>query len=100
MTPARERLLRLALAMPEEAVVPVAKYIVWICPGLANAKLPAFVLEKVELLEDLRRVASDPKLLVQVSKEIDRLKREPSRPRPRRENIVRLFGETEGPDAA
>jgi hypothetical protein len=40
MTPARERLLRLALAMPEAGVTVIAKSIVWICPGLEKDGRP------------------------------------------------------------
>jgi hypothetical protein len=100
MTPARERLLRLALAMPEEGVATIVKSIVWICPGLANANRPALVQEKVELLESLRRVASDPELLGQLSRELEQLKQTPIEPHPCRENVVRLFEGSEGPEAA
>lgn len=55
---------------------------------------------KVELLEDMRRVASDPKLQDQLLNELEQLRQTPIKPRPRRGNITRLFGGSEGPDAA
>jgi hypothetical protein len=91
MTPEREKLLRLALAMPEEAVATIGKSITWICPGLTDAKMPVFVREKVELLADLRRVASDPELRGLLSQEIDRMKAGHVPPEPFVGNVVALF---------
>ena len=91
MTPAREKLLRLVLAMPEAGVETIAKSILWICPGLANSQLPSFVRKKVELLEELRAVATDPALLSQVTRELALLKQQPVEPRPPRDNVVSLF---------
>jgi hypothetical protein len=91
MTPTREKLLRLALAMPEPGVETITKSILWICPGLANPNLPAFVRKKVELLEELRAVATGPALLSQVTRELALLKQQPVEPRPPRDNVVPLF---------
>jgi hypothetical protein len=93
MTPARERLLRLALEMPEQAVATIARSILWTCPGMEDATKPMLVRAKVELLEGLGSIAHDPKLRALFKEEIERLKAAPRPVRAKRDsNIVPLFG--------
>ena len=92
MTPEREKLLRLVVAMPEEAVGVTARSIVWVCPGLADETRPIFQRNKVELLEALGGIIHDPVLRERFSAELKRLKAEhvPAEPVPG--NVVALFG--------
>jgi hypothetical protein len=94
MTPARERLVRLALAMPEEAVEVIAKTSVWICPGLENATGPAFVKDKAELMLSLALMAQDPELQRLTLREVRRLAAMPVPEIPSKpDNVVALFSE-------
>jgi hypothetical protein len=60
MTPARERLLRIVLAMPEAGVTVIAKSIGWICPGLEQAGRPMMRQDAQRGAEKGRR-APDPR---------------------------------------
>jgi hypothetical protein len=92
MTPTREKLLRLALDMPEEPVGVTARSIVWICPGLANESRPIFQKSKAELLEALGTIIHDPVLRERFSAELDKLKTEHVPAEPIGGNVVALFG--------
>lgn len=91
MTPEREKLLRLALDMPEEAVSVTARSIVWICPGLADATRPIFQKSKLELLEALGTIIHDPVLREQFSAEVESLKAGYVPSEPSADNVVSLF---------
>ena len=100
MTPARERLLRLVLEMPEQAVPTIARSILWTCPGMEDVTKPMAVKAKMELLEAIGSIAHDPKLREKFKEEIERLKAAPRPVRTKRDNIVPLFGGSEGPNTA
>ena len=92
MTPEREKLLRLVLAMPEEAVAVTARSIEWICPGLADETRPIFQRNKVELLEALGGIIHDPVLRAELSAELDKLKAGHVPAERTGGNVVALFG--------
>ena len=96
MTP-REKLLRLALAMPEAAIPTICRSIGWICPGIDDPKMPAMVRQRAELLEAMDGIIHDKALREQFAAGVEQLKAEYV-PGPRRDNVVLLFGD--GPPAA
>jgi hypothetical protein len=91
MTPAREKLLRLALAMPEEGLDVIAQTITWICPGLMDAALPAMMQDKAEVLDDLGRIARDLALREQAERVLRKMQRYPVPQVTPHDNVVRLF---------
>lgn len=91
----REKLLRLALAMPEAAIPTICRSIAWICPGIDDPKMPAMVRQRAELLEELDSIIHDPVLRKQFVEVVERLKAEHV-PSPPRDNVVSLFSETVG----
>jgi hypothetical protein len=91
MIPARERLLRLALAMPEAGVPSICRIIAWICPGIDNPAKPAMIRDAAGLLDDLMGI-QDKSLRDQWTAEVKRLTAEHV-PGPKRDNVVSLFGE-------
>jgi hypothetical protein len=95
MTP-REKLLRLALAMPEAGVPAICRVIAWICPGIDNPAKPAMIRDAAGLLDELVGI-QDKALRDRWVAEIDRLKNEHIIIA-RRTNVVALFGD--GPPAA
>jgi hypothetical protein len=90
MTP-REKLLRLALAMPDAGVPSICRVIAWICPGIDDPAKPAMVRDAAGLLDDLMSI-QDKALLDQWTAEVKRLTAEHV-PGPRHDNVVALFGE-------
>jgi hypothetical protein len=90
MTP-REKLLRLALAMPDAVVPTINRAISWICPGIDDPTKPAMIRDAAELLDDLMGI-HDKALRDQWTAEVKRLTAEHV-PSPRRDNVVALFGE-------
>jgi hypothetical protein len=95
MTPAREKLLRLALAMPEEGVPTICRMIAWICPGIDDPAKPAMIRDAAGLLDDLMRI-EDKALRDRWVAEIDRLRNEPPPAIVQRDNVVSLFREIAG----
>jgi hypothetical protein len=87
----REKLLRLALAMPEAGVPAICRVIAWICPGIDDPAKPAMVRDAAGLLDDLMGI-QDKALLDQWTAEVKLLTAEHV-PSPRRDNVVALFGE-------
>jgi hypothetical protein len=98
MTP-REKLLRLALAMPEAAIPTICRSIGWICPGIDDPTKPAMVLARAELVEALDGIVHDPVLREQFRAGIERLKAEHVPAPNRRDNVVELFGDGRPPAA-
>jgi hypothetical protein len=90
----REKLLRLALAMPEGACPPICRVIAWICPGIDDPTKPAMIRDAAGLLDDLLGI-QDKALRDQWTAEVKRLTAEHV-PSPRRDNVVPLFGEVVG----
>jgi hypothetical protein len=90
----REKLLRLALAMPEAAIPTICRSIGWICPGIDDPAKPAMVRDAAGLLDDLMGI-QDKALLDQWTAEVKGLTAEYV-PAPRRDNVVELFGEVAG----
>jgi hypothetical protein len=87
----REKLLRLAMAMPEAAIPTICRSIGWICPGIDDPAKPAMVRQRAELLEAMDSIIHDKALREQFAAEVERLKAEYV-PGPERENVVHLFG--------
>jgi hypothetical protein len=90
MTP-REKLLRLALAMPEAAIPTICRSIGWICPGIDDPTKPAMICQRAELIEAMDSIIHDKALREQFAAEVERLKAEYV-PGPKRDNVVSLFG--------
>jgi hypothetical protein len=88
----REKLVRLAMAMPEAAIPTICRSIGWICPGIDDPTKPAMVRQRAELLEELDSIIHDKALREQFAAGLERLKAEHV-PAPRRDNVVALFGE-------
>jgi hypothetical protein len=86
----REKLLRLALAMPEAASPTICRSIGWICPGIDDPTKPAMICDAAGLLDDLRGI-QDKALRDQWTAEVKRLTAEHV-PSPKRDNVVELFG--------
>jgi hypothetical protein len=91
MTPAREKLLRLALEMPEQGVASITNSILWICPGLADKAKPMLVQNKVGLLKALGTIIHDPVLLERFQSELELLKAGHVPKAPKHDNVVALF---------
>jgi hypothetical protein len=94
MTP-REKLLRLALVMPDAGVQTICNSITWICPGIDDPTRPVMVRDRAELLEALGSIIHDKALREQFAAEIGRLKANYV-PSPTHDNVVSLFGEVAG----